>query len=208
MKFELPKLNYEYDALEPYIDAETMRIHHTKHHQAYTNKFNEALAEVTGIEKLSANEIIARVNEVVPESVRDAARNNGGGYVNHNLFFDILGANNHEIGGKLHEAIIKDFGSVEVFKEQFENAAKTQFGSGWAFLVVDELGRLKIVKKPNQNSPLTDGQTPILALDIWEHAYYLKYQNRRPDYVSNFWNVVDFSRVEKRYLDALKGKKY
>jgi len=202
MKFELPKLPYAYDALEPYIDEKTMLIHHTKHHQGYTNNLNASL-EGLNLEGYSAEEIIANVVELVPENVRQTVINNGGGYVNHNLFFFIMGPQNNELKGEIKQAIEEEFGGFEEFREQFEQAAKTQFGSGWAFLVVDPKGKLKIVKKPNQNSPLTDGDIPVLALDVWEHAYYLKYQNKRPEYVENFWKVVDWSEVNKNYLKAL-----
>ena len=206
MKFELPNLPYAYSALEPYIDEQTMIIHHTKHHKAYTDNFNASL-EGLNLEGYSAEQIIREVNIVVPENIRAAVINNGGGYVNHNLFFLTLGRQNHNIEGEIKDAIIKTFGTIEEFKMQFENAAKSQFGSGWAFLVLDNKNNLKIVKKPNQNSPLTNGETPILALDVWEHAYYLKYQNKRADYVSNFWNVVDWQAVNKNYIKAKQGKK-
>ena len=203
MKFELPNLPYAYDALEPYIDERTMFIHHTKHHQGYTNNLNASL-EGLNLEGYSAEQIIASVNELVPENVRLAVINNAGGYVNHNLFFFILGPKNNELKGEIKKAIEEEFGSFEEFKTEFEQAAKTQFGSGWAFLVVEPNGKLKVVKKANQNSPLTDGDTPILALDVWEHAYYLKYQNKRPDYVSNFWKVVNWDEVNKNYLKTIK----
>ena len=201
-KFELPVLPYAYNALEPYIDEQTMTIHHTKHHEAYTNNFNASLEGVNGLEGYSAEEIIAKVNEVIPEGIRQAVINNGGGYINHNLFFRILGPNNHEPMGEVLEAIKKEFGSFEEFQTQFDQAAKTQFGSGWAFLVVDPSGALKIVKKQNQNSPLTDGDTPILGLDVWEHAYYLKYQNRRTEYETNFWKVINWEQVNENYKKA------
>jgi superoxide dismutase, Fe-Mn family len=203
MKFELPNLPYAYDALEPYIDERTMFIHHTKHHQGYTNNLNASL-EGLSLEGYTAEEIIANVNELVPESIRQTVINNGGGYVNHNLFFFIMGPKNNELKGEIKNAIEEEFGGFDEFRAEFEQAAKTQFGSGWAFLVVDPSGKLKVVKKPNQNSPLTDGDTPILALDVWEHAYYLKYQNKRPDYVSNFWKVVNWDEVNKNYLKTVK----
>ena len=203
MIFILPMLNYDYDALEPYIDEETMRIHHTKHHKAYTDNFNASIKDVKVLENLSAIEIIKNLNTIVPEDIRAAVKNHGGGYVNHNLFWQILGNRNNEISREIKTAIEKEFGDYETFKAQFEAAAKSQFGSGWAFLVVDENKKLKIVKKSNQDSPLTDGHTPILALDVWEHAYYLKYQNRRPEYITNFWKVVDWKQVNNNYINAL-----
>ena len=187
--FELPKLEYSYDVLEPFIDKETMEIHHTKHHQAYTDKFNDAVGE----NDKSAEEIIANLKEG-----EDAIRNNGGGYVNHKLFFSIL-KKDVECKGEILEAINKKFGSFEKFKEEFSNAAMTQFGSGWAFLVVNN-GELEIVKKSNQDSPLTDGRKPILCIDVWEHAYYLKYQNKRPEYIENFFKVINWDKVNEFYL--------
>ncbi|MCF7798421.1 superoxide dismutase [Candidatus Woesearchaeota archaeon] len=203
MTFALPELDYEYDALEPYIDAETMKIHHTKHHQAYTNKFNAALENHPELFEQTAEEIIADLASV-PEGVKGAVQNNGGGYVNHKLFWHILGKG-AELTGELKTAIEKDFGSVEEFKKQFEDAAATQFGSGWAWLVVDRsqgTAKLVISKTSNQDSPLTDGLTPILCLDVWEHAYYLKYQNKRPEYIEAFWNVVNWNNVAELYKEA------
>jgi len=205
MKFELPNLPYAYDALEPYIDEETMRIHHEKHHQAYLNNFNAALEGVKLQKEYSAEEIVKKVKELFPQDMQQTVINNGGGYINHNLFFEHLGNANNEPMGKIKEDIIKTFGSLENFKTEFETAAKTQFGSGWVFLVVDENGTLKVIKRQNQNSPLMDNLTPIIGLDVWEHAYYLNYQNRRPDYVSNFWNVLNWEKVEKNYQKTLKN---
>ena len=193
--FELPKLNYEYNALEPYIDEETMKIHHTKHHQAYTDNFNKAIG---GTDK-SAEEIIAGLNEV-PEDKRVAVRNNGGGYVNHKLFFSIL-KKDVECDGKIMNEINKEFGSFDKFKEEFSNAALTQFGSGWAWLVVSR-GKLEIIKTGNQDSPLTEGKKPILGIDVWEHAYYLKYKNKRAEYVENFFKVINWGRVNELYLKS------
>jgi Fe-Mn family superoxide dismutase len=204
MKFELPKLPYAYDALEPYIDKQTMELHHTKHHNAYLNNFNAALESAPELLNYSAEEIVSRVNEIVPEAIRTTVINNGGGYLNHNLFFLHLGTQNHEPMGEVKKAIENTFGSVEAFQEQFETAAKTQFGSGWAFLVLDEENNLKVIKRQNQNSPRMENLTPIMGLDVWEHAYYLNYQNKRPDYVHNFWKVLDWAKVEENYKKALK----
>ncbi|MGL4382526.1 MAG: superoxide dismutase [Bacilli bacterium] len=202
MKFELPKLEYNYDALEPHIDALTMEIHHSRHHQAYTNNFNAALEGVAGLEGLSAQEIIVQVDKLVPADKKQAVINNGGGYINHALFFEILGQNNSKPSSQLAQAIDEAFGSFDQFKEAFTVAATTQFGSGWAWLVVDN-GKLSIVKTGNQDSPVSNNQVPILALDVWEHAYYLNYQNKRPDYIANFFNVINWDVVSKKYQDAL-----
>jgi|LGVF01.2.fsa_nt_gb Fe-Mn family superoxide dismutase len=204
MKFELPKLKYNYDGLEPFLDSKTMEIHHSKHHQGYTNKFNKALEGISGLEGLTTEEIIADAQKLIPKGAMQNVINNGGGYVNHKLYFDIMGTDNHEIKGEMKEAIEADFTSVNEFKEAFEQAAQTQFGSGWAFLVVDDKNKLKIVKKQNQDSPLTDGDTPIMAIDVWEHAYYLKYQNKRLAYVKDFWNVIDWEVVRENYKQTIK----
>ena len=198
--FELPKLEYEYGALEPYIDEQTMRIHYTKHHQVYTDNLNKAV-QGTILEDKNVEEIIKELNKV-PESIRIAVRNNGGGYVSHALFWQIL-KKDVKIDGEIEKAIIKKFGSFDKFKEEFSNAAMTQFGSGWAWLVVNK-GQLEIMKTPNQDSPLTEGKTPILCLDVWEHAYYLKYQNKRADYVSNFFNIINWEKVNELYLKTIK----
>ncbi|BCR36364.1 superoxide dismutase [Mariniplasma anaerobium] len=200
MKFELPKLNYAYDALEPFIDARTMEIHYTKHHQGYTNKLNAALEKYpeldTPLEKLLADLTL------VPQDIRGAVQNNGGGFFNHRLFWTILKVNNgQKPSGALAKAIDEAFGSFDAFKETFANAAATRFGSGWAWLIVTEDG-LKVVSTPNQDTPLAQG-TPVLALDVWEHAYYLNYQNRRPDYISAFFNVVNWDKVATLYKEAL-----
>ncbi|MDK2977736.1 MAG: superoxide dismutase, Fe-Mn family [Bacteroidales bacterium] len=198
MAFELPKLSYSYDALEPYIDARTMEIHHTKHHGGYTNKLNDAI-KGTSIENQSIEEILKEVSKHPT-----AVRNNGGGYYNHKLFWDIMSPDGGgEPSGKLMDAIKKDFGSVDNFKKEFNQAAATRFGSGWAWLINQD-GKLVIASTPNQDNPLMDISevkgTPILGLDVWEHAYYLKYQNRRPEYIDAFWNVVDWNKVEKRFV--------
>jgi Fe-Mn family superoxide dismutase len=188
---ELIKLNYEYNALEPYIDEATMMIHHSKHHKAYVDKFNAAI-KGSDFENKSVDVTLTSLDDV-PEDIRKAVINNGGGVWNHNFFWSIL-KKGVTMSDELIALFEKDFGSVEKFKEEFTNAALTQFGSGWAWLVLDS-GKLKVVKTPNQDSPISSKLKPVLALDVWEHAYYLKYQNRRPDYVENFWNVVDWDKV-------------
>ncbi|MCK4920193.1 MAG: superoxide dismutase [Bacteroidales bacterium] len=198
MAFTLPKLPYSYDALEPYIDARTMEIHHTKHHAAYTAKFNDALSG-TELEGKSVEEIFGSISTASP-----AVRNNGGGYFNHCLFWEVMGPNGGgEPTGKLLEAIKKAFGSFESFKEKFSNAAATRFGSGWAWLVKEDNGNLVVTSTPYQDNPLMDYSavkgTPILTIDVWEHAYYLKYQNLRPDYISAFLNVVNWEEVSRRF---------
>ena len=205
MAFELPKLDYAYNALEPNIDALTMEIHHTKHHAAYTNNLNAALEGTPNAGK-SIEELLAGISKL---SV--AIRNNGGGYYNHNLFWKVIGPNGGgKPSGDLLAAIEKNFGSFDAFKEEFAKAAATRFGSGWAWLVKQADGKLVITSTPNQDNPLMDiadvKGTPILALDVWEHAYYLKYQNRRPDYISAFWNVVNWEAVENKYHQALSVK--
>lgn len=202
MAFELPKLPYAEDALEPYIDAQTMNIHHTKHHQAYINNLNVALEKHPDLAGKSLEELLSDLN-AVPEDIRTAVRNNGGGTYNHNLFWEIMGP---KMGGSPTGAMTKvlesSFGSFDAFKEEFAKAATTRFGSGWAWLVTKGEG-LAIISTPNQDTPLSEGMTPIFGLDVWEHAYYLKYQNRRPEYISNWWNVVNWDEVSKRY-DGLK----
>jgi superoxide dismutase, Fe-Mn family len=201
MTFELPQLPYAYDALEPHIDKETMNIHHTKHHNAYVTNLNNALQGQEALLSQSVEEVISNL-DAVPESVRTAVRNNGGGHANHSLFWKILSPNGGGMpSGKLAEAINQKFGSFESFKEEFAKAAATRFGSGWAWLVVNN-GQLEVSSTPNQDSPLMEGKTPILGLDVWEHAYYLKYQNRRPEYVTSFWNVVNWEEVSNRYNAA------
>ncbi len=197
MLFELPKLDYAYNALEPYIDARTMEIHHTKHHAGYTDKLNDAL-KGTGLENQSIEQILSKVS-----SLPLAIRNNGGGYYNHNLFWKVMRpAGGGEPSGDLANAIKKVFGSFDSFKKKFSDASATRFGSGWAWLVKTGSG-LKVTSTPNQDNPLMDISdtkgTPILALDVWEHAYYLHYQNRRPDYIAAFWNVINWDEVNKRF---------
>jgi len=201
MAYSLPDLPYDYDALEPHIDARTMKIHHTKHHQGYTNKVNAAL-EGHEFADLDIEEVLSRIDEV-PGEKRQAVINNGGGYANHKLFWTVLSPNGGgEPSEELGEAINSTFGSYDKFKEEFAAAAGSRFGSGWAWLSVDGDGNLKVHSTPNQDSPIMDGLTPILGLDVWEHAYYLNYQNRRPDYISAFWNVVNWDQVAEYYNEA------
>ena len=201
MKFTLPELQYAYNALEPYIDETTMKIHHTKHHQAYLDNLNKAL-EGTQYAEWPIEKIIKGL-DTLPESIRTAVRNNGGGHYNHSLFWSVMGPNGKgKPEGKLAEAINGTFGSFEVFQGQFETAGKTQFGSGWAWLTLRD-GKLSVEKTPNQDSPLATGGFPVIGVDVWEHAYYLKYQNRRPDYLKSWWSVVNWDEAEKRFLSAL-----
>lgn len=197
MAFELPELPYVYDALEPVIDEETMKLHHDKHHNTYVTKLNDAI-KGTNLESKSIEEIIANLNDV-PEKIRTAVRNNGGGHLNHTLFWDEMQApsDNNEVPADLLKKIEADFGSFEDFKKEFKAAATGQFGSGWAWLV-DNNGKFEVVGTPNQDNPITDGKKPLLGLDVWEHAYYLKYRNVRPDYVDAFWKVVNWDVVDER----------
>ncbi|MCY7778330.1 superoxide dismutase SodA [Bacillus haynesii] len=201
MAYKLPELPYAYDALEPHIDKETMNIHHTKHHNTYVTKLNEAVAGKQDLESKSVEELVANL-DAVPENIRAAVRNNGGGHANHSLFWTLLSPNGGGAPtGELAEAINSKFGSFDQFKEDFAAAAAGRFGSGWAWLVVNN-GELEITSTPNQDSPLSEGKTPILGLDVWEHAYYLNYQNRRPDYIKAFWNVVNWDEVARLYSEA------
>jgi len=200
--FELPELPYAYDALEPTFDKETMNIHHTKHHNAYVTNLNGALEGNSDLQEKSLEELISDL-DAIPEDIRTAVRNNGGGHANHSLFWKILSPNGGgEPTGELADKINDKFGSFDAFKETFEKAAATRFGSGWAWLVLNN-GELEVTSTPNQDSPIMEGQTPILGLDVWEHAYYLNYQNRRPEYAKAFWNVVNWDEVAKNY-DAAK----
>ncbi len=200
---QLPTLDYSYDALAPHIDAQTMEIHHTKHHQAYISKFNAAVVGTT-FEQKRVFDILSDLN-AVPDDIKGAVRNNGGGHINHSLFWKVIGPNcGGEPNGELHQSITDAFGSFEEFKTQFANAAATRFGSGWAWLVVDGSGKLIVESTANQDSPVMEGLMPILGLDVWEHAYYLNYQNRRPDYISAFWNLVNWNRVSE-YYEAAKN---
>lgn len=199
MTYTLPELKYNFDALEPVIDARTMEIHYTKHHQAYVNNLNAALEKHPDVTKTDLVELIKDLN-LVPEDIRSAVRNNGGGHLNHTLFWEVMTPNGAKApSGALLTAINDAFGSVDAFKEKFSTAAKTQFGSGWAWLAVDANNKLVVVGTPNQDNPLSQGLTPILGIDVWEHAYYLNYQNRRPDYVSNWWNVVNWDVVADKF---------
>jgi Fe-Mn family superoxide dismutase len=199
MSHTLPALPYAYNALEPHIDARTMEIHHTKHHQAYITNLNAAI-QGTEFESVPVESLIAQLDRL-PESIRTVVRNNGGGHANHTLFWTILTPNGTETPqGALADAIVASFGSFQDFKNKFEAAAKTRFGSGWAWLVLNSSKQLEVISTANQDSPLMDGKTPILGLDVWEHAYYLHYQNRRPDYVTAFWSVINWAEVERRYL--------
>ncbi|MCY7999993.1 superoxide dismutase SodA [Bacillus haynesii] len=201
MAYKLPELPYAYDALEPHIDKETMNIHHTKHHNTYVTKLNDAVAGKQDLETKSVEELVANL-DAVPENIRTAVRNNGGGHANHSLFWKLLSPNGGGAPtGELAEAINNKFGSFDQFKEDFAAAAAGRFGSGWAWLVVNN-GELEITSTPNQDSPLSEGKTPILGLDVWEHAYYLNYQNRRPDYIKAFWNVVNWDEVARLYSEA------
>jgi Fe-Mn family superoxide dismutase len=202
MSFELPSLPYAYDALEPHIDARTMEIHHSKHHAGYTNNLNGALEGYPDLQAKSIEEILSDL-DAIPESIRMAVRNNGGGFANHTLFWSVMGPDAGGVpGGALAEAINDKFGGFDSFKEQFSKAGATRFGSGWAWLALKSGGELEVLSTPNQDTPLSQGMTPILGLDVWEHAYYLNYQNRRPDYIEAWWNVVNWSVVEQNYISA------
>ena len=201
MAFQLPELGYAYDALEPHIDARTMEIHHTKHHNGYTTKLNNAI-EGTNLEGKSIEDILTNL-----DMENKAVRNNGGGFYNHSLFWSVMNPEGKGyLSGELKDAIIAQYGSVDDFKEKFSNAAATQFGSGWAWLCVHKGGKVEICSSANQDNPLMPGigcgGTPILGLDVWEHAYYLNYQNKRPEYINAFFNVINWNEVEKRYAEA------
>ena len=203
MAFTLPPLPYAYDALVPHIDAKTMEIHHTKHHQAYINNANKALEAHPALAAKSVEALISDMASV-PEDIRTVIRNNAGGHANHSLFWTVMGPNaGGEPTGALADAINAAFGSLATFKEKFAAAATTRFGSGWAWLSFDK-GKLVVESTPNQDSPLMEGRTPILGLDVWEHAYYLNYQNRGPDYIGAFWNVVNWTEVARRFAEASK----
>ncbi|MEK7140915.1 MAG: superoxide dismutase [Patescibacteria group bacterium] len=207
MMYTLPELPYAYNALEPYIDAATMQIHHDKHHAAYVKNVNDALADLPQFANLSIEQLMGKLDQV-PEAVRTKVRNNGGGHYNHSLFWTVMSANptgeERMPGGMLLELVNTTFGSLEKFQEQFTAAAMARFGSGWVWLVVDA-GKLVIMDTSNQDNPLMATKTPILGLDVWEHAYYLKYQNVRADYVKAWWNVVNWTEVERRYKEAVQS---
>jgi superoxide dismutase, Fe-Mn family len=199
MAFTLPPLPYAPDALEPYIDKTTMEIHHGKHHQAYITNLNKALESAPDLASKTLPELLANNCAIVPENIRTAVRNNGGGHVNHSMFWTIMAAPGGSApSGALADAIGSSFGSFDTFKEKFAAAGTTRFGSGWAWLLNNN-GKLEITSTPNQDSPLMEGRDPVMGLDVWEHAYYLKYQNRRPDYIGAWWSVVNWKEVEKRF---------
>ncbi len=205
MAYELPPLPYDYNALETYIDEETMHLHHDKHHQAYVNNLNAAVQGQSQYASMPVEQLIQHINEL-PENIRTAVRNNGGGHANHSMFWQIMKPNGGgQPSGELANAINSTFGSFDQFKAAFNDAGAKRFGSGWAWLVMDRNGNLQVISTANQDSPLMEGLFPIMGNDVWEHAYYLKYQNRRPDYLNAWWNVVNWDEVEKRYQQA-KGK--
>ena len=202
MAYEVPPLPYDYSALEPYIDTQTMQLHHDKHHAAYVNNLNAALQGQNQLASLSVEDLLRRINDV-PENIRTAVRNNGGGHANHSMFWHIMTPNGGgQPGGELANAINSTFGSFDQFKAAFNDAGVKRFGSGWAWLIMDRSGKLLVISTANQDSPLMEGQSPIMGNDVWEHAYYLKYQNRRPDYLNAWWNVVNWNEIEKRYQQA------
>ncbi|SHJ69430.1 superoxide dismutase, Fe-Mn family [Clostridium amylolyticum] len=204
MKHELPQLKYDYNALEPYVDGLTMTIHHTKHHQTYINNLNAALEKYPEFADKDVKELLTNL-DALPEDIKQAVINNGGGHYNHSLFWDMMTPNGSgKPSANLEEAINKKFGSFENFKDVFAKAAATRFGSGWAWLVVTTQGELEVMSTPNQNNPISEGLIPVLGLDVWEHAYYLKYQNKRPEYVTNWWNVVNWDEVNRLYNEAIK----
>ena len=201
MPYQLPALPYGFDALEPHIDAKTMEIHHDKHHATYVTKLNEAIAKHPEWDNKPVEELLRCIDQI-PEDIRGAVRNHGGGHANHSLFWEVMGPNGGgNPSGELAEAIQRDLGSFEAFKEKLTTAATNQFGSGWGWLVASG-GKLDVISRPNQDSPLMEGKTPLLGVDVWEHAYYLKYQNRRPDYLTAWWNTVNWQAVAQRYGSA------
>jgi Fe-Mn family superoxide dismutase len=200
-KFELPQLPYGYDSLEPFIDEQTMHVHHDKHHQAYVDKFNVALEKYPKLFEKKPGELLKSLSKL-PEDIREAVKNHGGGFVNHSFFWPLL-KKNVSFSGEISDAINAKFGSLEKFKEEFSKAALNQFGSGWAWLVLSK-GKLEIVSTSNQDSPLSQGKIPLLVIDVWEHAYYLKYQNKRADYVSAFFNIINWEQANKNFLEAKK----
>jgi Fe-Mn family superoxide dismutase len=204
MAFTLPELPYPKDALEPYIDATTMEIHHGKHHKTYVDNLNKALDGHPDLQAKSIETLTRELN-LIPDSIRTAVRNNGGGHINHTMFWTILGKPGSTPGGAVVDDIKSTFGSFETFQQQFKTAALGRFGSGWAWLVLNA-GKLQIISTANQDNPLTDGHFPVLGLDVWEHAYYLKYQNKRPDYVDAWWHVANWSAIDARYSEAKAAK--
>jgi Fe-Mn family superoxide dismutase len=202
MAYELPPLSYPFNALEPHIDAKTMEIHHDKHHQAYITNANNALKDHPDLAAKPVDELIANLSQV-PESIRTTVRNNAGGHSNHSFFWKIMAPNaGGTPKGKLADAITATFGSIDAFKEKFQAAGAGRFGSGWAWLVVNKEGNLEVISTPNQDSPIMDGLKPVIGLDVWEHSYYLLYQNRRPDYLKAWWNVVSWDQAEQNFLAA------
>ena len=200
MKHKLPELGYSYDNLEPHIDKETMEIHHTKHHQAYVNNLNAALEKHPELLDKDLKEIIANIDDL-PEDIKTAVRNNGGGHLNHSLFWTTLSPNSNGPVGELKDAIESTFGSFDKFKEELTKAASTRFGSGWGWLVLNDKKELEIISTANQDNPLMFNSTPLLGVDVWEHAYYLKYQNRRPEYLENWFKVINWEKVNEIYLE-------
>ena len=202
---QLPKLPYAYDALEPYVDAETMLVHYTKHHQAYTNNFNAAIERYPELQHKSLVDLLSNL-EAIPADIRATVRNNGGGYYNHALFWKMMTPHSSgEPVGYLANALSDEFGSFDAFKEEFSKAALTVFGSGWAWLALDQYNKLHVMQLPQQDTVIMNNFKPVLGLDVWEHAYYLKYQNKRPDYIAAWWNVVNWDYAEELYQSALSG---
>lgn len=203
--YSLPTLNYDFNALEPYIDQATMEIHYGKHHQTYVNNLNAALEGRAELQEKSLESLLSNLQDV-PEEIRTAVRNNGGGHLNHSLFWEVIApaTSDSNPGEKLAAALNEQFGSFEGFKEEFTKAATTRFGSGWAWLVVNENGSLEVTSTPNQDNPVMEGKTAILGLDVWEHAYYLNYQNRRPEYISSFFNIINWEVVSSKFENAVK----
>lgn len=202
MKHQLPDLNYKYSDLEPYIDEMTMTIHHTKHHATYVNNLNGALEKYPELQEKSIEELLTSLDSL-PEDIKTAVRNNGGGHYNHSMFWSIMSPKGGgEPKGELGEKIKNKFGSFQDFKDEFAKASTSRFGSGWAWLILDKKGELLISSTANQDNPISEGLTPILGLDLWEHAYYLKYQNKRPDYIKEWWNIVDWNKVVSLYEKA------
>ncbi|WP_404328318.1 superoxide dismutase [Mesobacillus maritimus] len=202
--YSLPTLAYDFNALEPHIDQTTMEIHYGKHHQTYVNNLNAALEGKAELQEKSLEELLSNL-DAVPEAIRTAVRNNGGGHLNHSLFWEVIApaTENNAPTGKLAEAIDKAFGSFDAFKQEFTKAATTRFGSGWAWLVVNDNGAVEVTSTPNQDNPIMDGKVAVLGLDVWEHAYYLNYQNRRPDYIASFFNIINWEAVSSKYEAAL-----
>ncbi len=206
MAFELPPLPYDYNALEPHIDAQTMQLHHDKHHQAYVTNLNAALEGQSQLANLPIEELVKRVNDA-PENIRTAVRNNGGQHANHSMFWQIMKPNGGgQPSGALADAINQAFGSFDAFKSQFNDAGAKRFGSGWVWLVLDPSGQLQVTSTPNGDNPLMDGNFPVMGNDVWEHAYYLKYQNRRPEYLNAWWNVVNWDEIGRRFERGRGGR--